>query len=205
MTYMVRDIFLTIQGEGFNIGKTAVFVRFSGCNLWSGRESDRRTAVCKFCDTDFIGGNRYTDAKHLTSAVLNLWPFEKDGRMVVLTGGEPALQLDVPLVTELHEHGFYIAVETNGTLRLPEKIDWICVSPKSVTLLELKQANELKLVFPQHDAPPESYRNFRSDHRWLSPMDGPDLKNNTQMAVNYCIDHSEWRLAIQAHKIWQIP
>ncbi len=204
MTYTVKEIFLTAQGEGANLGRTAVFIRFTGCNLWSGREEDRAQAVCQFCDTDFVGGSRYATADALGDAAAALWPTTAH-RMAVLTGGEPLLQVDRPLLAALQARGFYVAVETNGTQRLPAPVDWLCVSPKAGAPLVLSSADELKLVYPQSGAEPERFVDFPAAHRWLSPMDGPARAANTQAAAAYCLAHPEWRLAIQAHKSWGIP
>lgn len=202
MTYAVKDVFYTLQGEGANIGRAAVFIRFSGCNLWSGREEDRRTAVCQFCDTDFVGGRRYTEDQ-LVAAALALCPLEN--RFVVLTGGEPALQVDAPLVRALKRHEFVVAIETNGTVEIaPMGIDWTCVSPKAGTELRVTVAEEIKLVFPQPGLMPGDLRPVHALHRWLSPMDGPELKQNTAAAIAFCKSHPEWRLTIQAHKSWGI-
>lgn len=204
MTYAVKEIFLTQQGEGANIGRTAVFIRFAGCNLWSGREQDRASAVCKFCDTDFVGGRRL-DAVQIANEAAALWPGPFH-RFCVLTGGEPLLQVDQPLVTELRSRAFTVAIETNGTQPLPCPIDWVCVSPKADAPLVLHDANELKLVYPQEGLRPEDLGTFRSDYRWLSPMDTPNRSAaNANAAAAYCREHPEWRLAIQAHKHWMIP
>jgi 7-carboxy-7-deazaguanine synthase len=204
MTYTVKEIFLTQQGEGANIGKTAVFIRFAGCNLWSGREADRARAVCKFCDTDFVGGTRYSAAEMADLAVA-LWPGEWR-RFCVLTGGEPLLQVDAALVKELRSRRFSVAIETNGTRPLPCNVDWVCVSPKAGVPLVLRDADELKLVYPQAGISPDDLTEFSAVHRWLSPMDAPRRKQaNTKAAAIYCRAHPEWRLAIQAHKTWNIP
>lgn len=197
-------MFLTAQGEGANIGRTAVFIRFAGCNLWSGREEDRAGAICQFCDTDFVGGSRYADADELADAAIALWP-DAAHRMTVLTGGEPLLQADAPLLAALQARDFYVAIETNGTQELPGQIDWVCVSPKAGAPLVLGEADELKLVYPQQGAEPERFAEFRATHRWLSPMDSPRRAANTRAAAAYCLAHPEWRLAIQAHKTWGIP
>ena len=204
MSYTVKEIFLTAQGEGANIGRTAVFIRFAGCNLWSGREQDRSAAICQFCDTDFVGGERYADAAQLADAANALWP-SASHRFAVLTGGEPLLQVDGALLAALRARGFQLAVETNGTQPLPGVVDWLCVSPKSGAPLLLSSADELKLVYPQAGAEPERFTAFAATHRWLSPMDGPHLKRNIRLAGAYCLAHPEWRLAIQAHKTWGIP
>ena len=212
MTYSVKEIFFTLQGEGANAGRPAVFCRFSGCNLWSGLERDRASAICSFCDTDFvgtdgIGGGRFKTAEHLAAAVEAAWPSGASGKFVVCTGGEPLLQLDGPAVTALHDEGFEIAVETNGTIADPGGIDWVCVSPKADAEVVLTRGNELKLVYPQADAPPERFEaaalNF--DHWFLQPMDGPDLAANTEAAVAYCKANPRWRLSLQTHKLIGIP
>lgn len=204
MSYAVKEIFLTIQGEGANIGRTAVFIRFAGCNLWSGREEDRSAAICRFCDTDFVGGIRYAHADALAEAAAALWP-DAAHRMTVLTGGEPLLQVDPALLSALRSRDFYVAVETNGTQPLPGPVDWLCVSPKAEAPLVLSHADELKLVYPQPGAEPERFAHFAASCRWLSPMDGSDIRRNTELAAAYCRTHPEWRLAIQAHKSWGIP
>jgi 7-carboxy-7-deazaguanine synthase len=205
VTYTVKEIFLTAQGEGANIGRTAVFIRFAGCNLWSGREEDRARAVCRFCDTDFLGGSRHADADELADAAAALWPNDARHRMTVLTGGEPLLQVDRGLIDALHARDFHIAVETNGTQALPAQVDFLCVSPKAGAPLVLSHADELKLVYPQPGAEPELFAGFAAAHRWLSPMDSPARAENTRAAAAYCLAHPEWRLAIQAHKTWSIP
>lgn len=204
MTYAVKEIFLTVQGEGANIGRPAVFVRFAGCNLWSGRERDRATAVCRFCDTDFVGGQKMS-AREIAETARALWPADGRSPFMVLTGGEPLLQVDAALIAELKMLGFRIAIETNGTLHAPRGIDWVCVSPKAGVALVIRDAAELKLVFPQPGLMPESLPPLRVAHRWLSPMAGSDLARNTAEAAAYCLAHPEWRLAIQAHKFWGLP
>lgn len=204
MSYAVKEVFLTSQGEGANIGRTAVFIRFSGCNLWTGREEDRAGAVCKFCDTDFVGGSRYATADKLADEALALWPDGYPHKMVVLTGGEPLLQVDTPLLKALRARWFYIAIETNGTQALPAHVDWLCVSPKAGAPLVLRDADELKLVYPQIGAEPERFAEFSAVHRWLSPMAGRRTKFNMRLASAYCLAHPEWRLAIQAHKVWGV-
>ena len=209
MTYSVKEIFYTLQGEGLQIGKPAVFCRFSGCNLWTGRESDRNTAVCRFCDTDFVGtdgtlGGKFSRADELADVIEAQWPKgDWDNRLVVLTGGEPLLQVDSPLIAALHERKFKIAVETNGTIAAPAKIDWICVSPKANAPLKQVSGNELKLVFPQEDLLPGdlALHTLRFDHFLLQPMDGPALKQNTLAAIAYCQANPAWRLSVQSHKI----
>lgn len=206
MTYSVKEVFYTIQGEGANIGRPAVFIRFAGCNLWSGREADRATAVCRFCDTDFVGGKKFVTAPELAATAAKHWPVGQHKRMVVLTGGEPLLQVDQALLAALKAEWFYIAIETNGTQRLPGHIDWVCVSPKSNAPLALNDADELKLVYPQSDAQPDRFTEFSAVYRWLSPMAAPRrTARNTIAAANYCLAHPEWRLAIQAHKFWGVP
>jgi 7-carboxy-7-deazaguanine synthase len=204
MTYSVKEMFLTVQGEGGQAGRPAVFLRFAGCNLWSGLERDRASAVCTFCDTDFVGvdgvnGGKFAAASDLAAAVLQLWP---GGGVpyVVCTGGEPLLQLDAPLIEALHEAGFEIAVETNGTIPAPEGIDWICVSPKSTAPLKQRSGQELKLVYPQADAPPERFTDLDFEEFRLQPMDGPDQDANAQAAYDYCLKHPQWRLSLQTHK-----
>jgi 7-carboxy-7-deazaguanine synthase (Cx14CxxC type) len=208
--YAVKEIFYTLQGEGANAGRAAVFCRFAGCNLWSGREADRAAAECRFCDTDFVGtdgegGGRFSDAAGLADAVNAVWQGGAADRFVVLTGGEPALQADTPLIDALHRHGFTIAIETNGSLPLPPGLDWICVSPKAGTALRQTSGDELKLVYPQAGLAPEGLLGFDFPRRFLSPMDGPDLDANTAAAVAYVKAHPEWRLSIQTHKRIGIP
>lgn len=213
MTYAVHEIFYTLQGEGANTGRPAVFCRFAGCNLWTGRESDRAAAICRFCDTDFVGtggpgGGRFASPVELAEAVAKAWPSGGDAgvrKFVVCTGGEPLLQLDEPLVEALHAHGFDIAIETNGTQPAPRGIDWICVSPKAGTDVVLRAGNELKLIFPQPGAEPERYEHFQFTHFFLQPMDGPDRVENTRLAVQYCLGHPRWRLSLQTHKLIGIP
>ena len=211
MTYAIKEIFYTLQGEGANMGRPAVFCRFAGCNLWSGREEDRSGAVCQFCDTDFVGtdgdgGGKFSDAPSLASAVARAWRGANTGtELVVLTGGEPALQLDAELIDALHAHDFEIAIETNGTLPLPQGIDWICVSPKAAAALNVTQGDELKLVYPQALAMPERFEELAFDHFFLQPMDGPDREKNTRQAIDYCLAHPAWRLSVQTHKMLGIP
>ena len=211
MSYRVKEIYYTLQGEGAQTGRPAVFLRFAGCNLWSGHEKDRETAVCPFCDTDFVGtdgpgGGRFPGAEDLARAVAAAWPGdsgsrkEKERPLVVCTGGEPLLQLDEGAVTALHEEGFEVAVETNGTLDAPPGLDWICVSPKAGTTLRQRQGHELKLVFPQDAAPPASFEGLVFEHFFLQPMDGPRRAQNTRLAVEYCLAHPQWRLSLQTHK-----
>ena len=204
MTYSVKEMFLTVQGEGGQAGRPAVFVRFSGCNLWSGLERDRAGAVCTFCDTDFVGtdgtnGGKFKTAEALAAAAFALWP---GGGVpyVVCTGGEPLLQLDPPLIDALHAAGFEIAVETNGTLAAPAGIDWICVSPKSTAPLKQTSGHELKLVYPQAEAPPEAFEHLQFQEFRLQPMDGPQQMENATAAFEYCLKHPKWRLSLQTHK-----
>ncbi len=204
MTYSVKEMFLTVQGEGGQAGRPAVFLRFSGCNLWSGLERDRASAVCTFCDTDFVGtdganGGKFTAAADLADAVARLWP-GGGAPYVVCTGGEPLLQLDARLIDALHAAGFEIAVETNGTLEAPAGIDWICVSPKSTAPLKQTSGHELKLVYPQADAPPKRFVDLDFGEFRLQPMDGPDQAANAQAAYEYCLKHPQWRLSLQTHK-----
>ena len=205
MSYAVKEIFLTLQGEGVHAGRTAVFCRFAGCNLWSGREQDRAGAVCKFCDTDFVGtdgtrGGRYESAAALADAIAHEWGRTTAHRFVVLTGGEPLLQVDDVLVEALHQRGFTIAVETNGTIAPPAGLDWVCVSPKAASVLAIDAGQELKLIYPQADAPPERFADLAFAHFSLQPMDGPDLAANTEKAIAYCLSHPQWRLSLQTHK-----
>jgi 7-carboxy-7-deazaguanine synthase len=206
MSYAVKELFLTLQGEGAQSGRRAVFLRFSGCNLWTGREQDRAAAVCSFCDTDFVGtngpgGGKFVDAHALADTVAACWGDTPDHRLVVCTGGEPLLQLDSPLVEALHAHGFEIAIETNGTQLPPPGIDWICVSPKADAPLLLGAGNELKLVYPQPKAMPERFAALPFTHFFLQPMDGPDQAANIQAAIAYCLAHPQWRLGLQTHKV----
>lgn len=210
MTYSVKEIFKTLQGEGANAGRAAVFCRFSGCNLWSGREEDRSAAICKFCDTDFVGtngkgGGRFTNANSLARAIVAAWGDDDAERFVVCTGGEPLLQLDEDLLDALHDMRFKVAVETNGTVEAPQGIDWICVSPKANTTLTLRHGNELKLVYPQPDFDPEDLLSLDFNQFWLQPMDGPRRVENTAAAVQYCLEHPKWRLSVQTHKYIGIP
>lgn len=213
MTYSVKEIFYTLQGEGAQVGRPAVFCRFSGCNLWSGREKDRAQALCRFCDTDFVGisgpgGGKFSTADELAEAVVGRWPpisLPRARPYVVYTGGEPLLQLDEPLVSALHARGFEVAVETNGTLPPPPGLDWICVSPKAGTDPVVRRGNELKLVYPQPDAEPERYVDLDFQHFFIQPMDGPRVKENTRAALQYCLRYPQWRLSLQTHKILEIP
>lgn len=204
--YTVKEIFYTLQGEGANAGRPAVFCRFSGCNLWTGRESDRATAICDFCDTDFVGvgpdGGKFSTAEDLAAAVASRWPTrERAGRLVVCTGGEPLLQLDEAAVEAFHAQGFEVAVETNGTQQPPPGLDWVCVSPKARADLALRHGNELKLVYPQPGMDPSQFESMDFDEFFLQPMDGPDQAANTRAALEYCLAHPQWRLSIQTHKL----
>lgn len=213
MTYTVKEIHYTLQGEGAQAGRPAVFVRFAGCNLWSGREAHRAEAVCRFCDTDFVGsdgpgGGKFDTAAALARAVANCWPAEgPERRYVVCTGGEPLLQLDAALIDALHREGFEIGVETNGTLAAPDGIDWLCVSPKAAAPMVQRSGHELKLVYPQDEdeAQPERFADLDFEHFFLQPLDGPDLAGNTRLAVAYCLAHPRWKLSLQTHKILGIP
>ena len=204
MVYSVREIFPTLQGEGLQAGRKAVFLRFAGCNLWTGREADRDGAVCSFCDTDFVGGTSYDDAALLAAEVGRHWSGGGDP-LVVVTGGEPALQLDPALVQALHHAGFKVAVETNGTKPLPAGLDWVCVSPKADAPLAVRSGDELKLVFPQDLARPERFESLDFAHFLLQPMDGPDVERNTKLAADYCLAHPKWRLSLQIHKMIGLP
>jgi 7-carboxy-7-deazaguanine synthase len=221
VTYTVKEIFYTLQGEGAHTGRPAVFCRFAGCNLWTGREADRASAVCQFCDTDFVGvdpdGGRFDTPESLAKAVAAEWPKNESpknaapkneapkrrgGRpLVVCTGGEPLLQLDKPLIDALHDEGFEVAIETNGTQVPPTGVDWTCVSPKANANLVLKTGDELKLVYPQEGGDPERYADLQFRHFYLQPMDGPDLAENTKQAIDYCLHHPQWRLSLQSHKL----
>lgn len=213
MTYRVHSIFATLQGEGAHVGRAAVFCRFSGCNLWSGRESDRTSAACRFCDTDFRGvtgpgGGAFPTADELADRILGAWkpdPADTSPAFVVLTGGEPAIQLDAALVSALHRRHATAAIETNGTLPLPDELDWVCVSPKAGTSLAVRKGDELKLVFPQPQLGPECLDELEFTHRWLQPMDGPAQRSNTDAAIAYCLTHPRWRLSAQTHKFLGIP
>ena len=208
MAYQVKEIFYTLQGEGSHTGRPAVFCRFAGCNLWSGRESSRASAICQFCDTDFVGtdgpgGGMFRTAEDLVAAIGATWQGEAHQRarpFVVCTGGEPLLQLDIPLVDLLHQAGFEVAVETNGTMPAPAALDWICVSPKANTELALTAGDELKLVFPQEGADPSRYEDLDFPSLLLQPMDGPNVEMYTKQAIEYCLEHPQWRLSLQTHK-----
>ena len=212
MTYAVKEIFYTLQGEGANAGRPAVFCRFAGCNLWTGREPDRADAVCRFCDTDFVGtdgpgGGKFASPAALAEAVAGAWPAGDPAArpLVVCTGGEPLLQLDRPLIEALHAAGFEIAVETNGTVGPPPGIDWLCVSPKADAPLVVTSGDELKLVFPQEGGEPSRYERLEFRHFFLQPMDGPARDANTRAALDYCLAHPRWRLSLQTHKLLGIP
>ncbi len=211
MTYTVKEIFYTLQGEGARAGRPAVFCRFAGCNLWSGRESDRSLAQCRYCDTDFVGtdgqlGGKYPDAPSLAKAINTLWPDTYlPSKYVVFTGGEPLLQLDVVLIEALHAAGFEIAIETNGTLPVPAGVDWICVSPKPGTKLVVTRGDELKLVVPQINLSPTDFESLNFSHFYVQPMDNAALKDNTRYAIDWCLHHPRWKLSLQTHKLLQIP
>jgi 7-carboxy-7-deazaguanine synthase (Cx14CxxC type) len=209
MSFTVKELFYTLQGEGANSGRAAVFCRFAGCNLWTGHEDDRLTAICQFCDTDFVGtsgpgGGHFATAELLAEAALRRWPGAARP-FVVCTGGEPLLQMTAELVEALHARGFEVAVETNGTRAALPGLDWLCVSPKAGTELVLRRGDELKLIFPQAGAEPERYERLEFRHFFLQPMDGPDRERNTHLAVRYCLEHPRWRLSLQTQKILGIP
>lgn len=213
MTYAVKEMFFTLQGEGANTGRAAVFVRFAGCNLWSGLERDRASAVCSFCDTEFVGtngtgGGKFRAPEDLAGVALETWPADmavQPKPLIVATGGEPLLQLDEALIDAFHQAGFEVAVETNGTLPAPPGLDWICVSPKADAVLQQRRGNELKLVYPQENVDPETFRALAFDHFFLQPMDGPERAENTEAAIRYIQAHPQWRLSIQTHKLIGIP
>jgi 7-carboxy-7-deazaguanine synthase len=213
MSYSIKEIFLTLQGEGANTGRPAVFCRFAGCNLWSGHEKDRADAVCQFCDTDFVGtngpgGGHFASAAEVAQAVAAKWPASSGSRvrpLVVCTGGEPLLQLDEALTAAFHQAGFEVAIETNGTRLPPQGVDWVCVSPKAGADLILRAGQELKLIFPQEGAEPERYENLDFQHFFLQPMDGPRREENTRLALSYCLEHPQWKLSLQTHKLLGIP
>lgn len=213
MTYSVKEAFYTLQGEGAQAGRPAVFCRFSGCNLWNGKAQARQAAICQFCDTDFIGtdgqnGGKFASAQALVAHLNQLWHGQADDRFVVLTGGEPGLQVDKTLVDCLHQHGYYIAIETNGTQALPSDIDWVCLSPKGASEIVLDRCDELKLVYPQAHAMPERFDHIKAQVRYLSPLNPydhdviqPGHNRHTQAAIDYCLAHSKWRLTLQTHKV----
>jgi 7-carboxy-7-deazaguanine synthase len=214
MSYSIKEIFFTLQGEGANTGRAAVFCRFAGCNLWSGHEKDRASAVCQFCDTDFVGtngagGGHFETAQAVAQAVAGAWPAGQNSPrvrpLVVCTGGEPLLQLDEELIAAFHREGFEVAIETNGTRLPPPGVDWVCVSPKAGVDLVLRSGHELKLVFPQTGAEPELYEKLDFAHFFLQPMDGPQREENTRLALRYCMQHPQWRLSLQTHKLLGIP
>lgn len=210
MAYAVKELFYTLQGEGAQAGRAAVFCRFAGCNLWSGREADRSGAVCRFCDTDFVGvdgdgGGRFDTSEELAEAISRTWHGTRHNPYVVFTGGEPLLQLDAALLAAAHARGFTCAVETNGTQPAPVGLDWVCVSPKANAPLQLEGGDELKLVYPQAGLDPASLATLAFDHFWLQPMDGLDQAANTRAAVAYCLAHPRWRLSLQTHKVLGIP
>ncbi len=206
VSYAVKEIFMTLQGEGAHAGRAAVFCRFAGCNLWSGREQDRTDAICRFCDTDFVGtdgtlGGRYATAEELADTIAGQWTGGEANRYTILTGGEPLLQVDAALIEALHARGFAVGLETNGTLLPPEGIDWICVSPKAGAELKLRHGHELKLVYPQAGARPEDFETLAFERFSLQPMDGPEAAENTARATEYCLTHPQWRLSLQTHKM----
>ena len=209
--YSIKEIFYTLQGEGAHAGRPAVFCRFSGCNLWSGREADRASAVCQFCDTDFVGtdgerGGKFTDSEALARTIDGLWPAAYPAqKYVVFTGGEPLLQLDAALIDSMHAHGFTIAIETNGTLAVPPGVDWVCVSPKVGSVLQVKRGDELKVVIPQAGQNLADYEALDFSHFFVQPMDGPKLEANTRLAIETCKRQPQWRLSLQTHKLLQIP
>jgi 7-carboxy-7-deazaguanine synthase (Cx14CxxC type) len=210
VTYAVKELFKTLQGEGGQTGRVAVFCRFAGCNLWSGREQDRVTSICRFCDTDFIGtdgkgGGLFRSSHELAKAILLTWGTTPDRRYIVFTGGEPLLQLDESLIEAVHALGFIVAVETNGTIAAPAGIDWICVSPKAGAQLVQVTGEELKLVYPQKAAGPEIFEHLQFQNFFLQPMDGPDRARNTELAVAYCLENPRWRVSLQSHKLMGIP
>lgn len=210
MTYSVKEIFKTLQGEGGQAGRAAVFCRFAGCNLWNGREEDRSAAICTFCDTDFVGtdgegGGRFKSAAELASRIEAAWNGRRERRYVVFTGGEPLLQLDDPLIAATAERGFEIAIETNGTIEAPAGIDWICVSPKADAPLRQITGQELKLVYPRPKAMPDRFESLQFEQYFLQPMDGPERARNTELAVAYCLQNPRWRVSLQTHKLMGIP
>ena len=211
MTYSVKEIFYTLQGEGTHAGRPAVFCRFAGCNLWTGRESDRASAICKFCDTDFVGtdgerGGKFAGSEALADVIDSLWPASYTrSKFVVFTGGEPLLQLDEALIASMHARGFQIAIETNGTIAVPPGVDWICVSPKVGSELVVHRGNELKVVIPQANQDIAQYEALDFEHFYLQPMDGPDAQRNTRLAIDMCRNNPKWKLSLQTHKLLQIP
>jgi 7-carboxy-7-deazaguanine synthase len=211
LTYSVKEIFYTLQGEGAQAGRPAVFCRFAGCNLWNGREEDRASAVCKFCDTDFVGtdgesGGKFASSEQLAGKIDSLWPTSyAASKYVVFTGGEPLLQLDAALIDSMHGHGFEIAIETNGTLPVPDGVDWICVSPKRGSELKVHKGSELKVVIPQAEQNLQDYESMEFEHFFVQPMDGPDKEKNTKLAIDVCKNNPKWKLSLQTHKLLQIP
>ena len=210
MAYSVKEIFYTLQGEGAQAGRAAVFCRFTGCNLWSGREVDRAQAICRFCDTDFVGtdgagGGKFQTADDLAKAINDTWTALSGRKFVVLTGGEPLLQLDSDLLVAIKNHEFEIAIETNGTIVVPAGVDWICVSPKAGAQLVQTSGQELKLVYPQPEAKPKDFEHLHFQHFFLQPMDGPDRVRNTELVVAYCLENPSWRVSLQTHKLMGIP
>ena len=210
-SYSVKEIFYTLQGEGANTGRAAVFCRFAGCNLWSGHEEDRAEAVCRFCDTDFVGtdglnGGRFSSATGLAKKIAETWTAkEVERKFVVCTGGEPMLQMDADLIDALHQEGFEIAIETNGTRAVPPGLDWICVSPKAGAECVIQSGDELKLIYPQTGADPRDFEHFEFQHFYLQPMDGPDRERNTKLTLEFCMEHPRWKLSLQTHKLIGIP
>jgi 7-carboxy-7-deazaguanine synthase len=210
VTYSIKEIFYTLQGEGTHAGRPAVFCRFAGCNLWTGRESDRSKAICQFCDTDFVGtdgerGGKY-NAQQLADIIDSLWPGQHaNAKFVVFTGGEPLLQLDAPLIDAMHAHGFQIAIESNGTIEVPKGIDWVCISPKMGAELKVRKGNELKVVIPQLHQQIAEYESLDFEHFYLQPMDGPEAQRNTALAIELCKTRPQWKLSLQTHKLLQIP
>ncbi len=211
MTYGIKEIFYTLQGEGNHAGRPAVFCRFAGCNLWTGREEDRSSAICQFCDTDFvgtngIGGGKFKTAQALAQNINSLWPVSyPNSKYVVFTGGEPLLQLDLALISAMHEVGFEIAIETNGTLPVPEGVDWICVSPKMGSSLVVHHGNEIKVVIPQLGQPMSEYASLDFEHYFVQAMDGPNQAENLRLAISFCKENPKWKLSVQTHKLLQIP
>lgn len=209
MSYAVKETYYTLQGEGAQAGRAAVFLRFAGCNLWTGREEDRHKAVCKFCDTQFVGtdgvgGGKFSTPEALAAHVASFWPAKASGKpYVVCTGGEPALQLDSEAVLALQAVGFEVAIESNGTLKLPKEIDWVCISPKAGSTIVVRRGDELKLVYPQVEAEahPSRFADWQFDHFFLQPLDGADIEGNTKACVAYCLEHPQWRLGVQMHKV----
>lgn len=209
MPYSVKEIYYTLQGEGAQTGRSAIFLRFAGCNLWNGLENGRAKAICRFCDTDFVGTNgingaKYLNAKELVAVVNGIWPVNKGNKYIVCTGGEPLLQIDNDLIDELHNQNFEIAVETNGTVISPLGLDWICVSPKSGTELKIKKGNELKLVYPQDALSPKDFENLDFEHFYIQPMDSPELDQNIKNAIQFCLNNPKWKLSLQTHKLLKI-